>query len=138
MSHKIFLLIVITMLFSCQEEISNKQYYSIRVHNESLKELKNVTLYRKGNPNIKSRFGVLPPKILKVHGFQYTPPAKEIIASWNDLEGNIYERLIDLTGIFPTQFDGGKLFIAIQPDFSVDYTFVLNKTVYSPTNRTAK
>lgn len=138
MNRKIYLLIVV-FLFSCSENMDEKrQYYSQHVHNDSGKELKNVTLFRNKNDNVRSIIGVLPIRISKIHGGQYTPPANKIIVSWDELGGNHYERQIDLKGIFPSQFNGGQFHVTINKDFSVYYTFVLNKTVYSPTNRTAQ
>jgi hypothetical protein len=126
------------ILCSCHEERSEKQYYSRFAENNSSEKIKNVTVYKRKNNVRQYSIGNLVPGAVKNHNFLYIAPSNDLVIKWNDLNGKKYEQYIDLTGIFPTQFDGGKLFIYIQPDLSVDYTFVLNKTVYSPTNRTAK
>ncbi|MCB1604963.1 MAG: hypothetical protein KDI59_09960 [Xanthomonadales bacterium] len=141
MNHKyILLFLIFVCLCSCEDNqsVANKQYYSRYIHNESNSELKNVVVYKYDEPNIKSSVGVLIPGATKKRHFQYTPLANKHIIKWNDLDGKLYERHIDLTGMFPTHYDGGKFHITIKEDFSIYYTFVMGKTVYSPENRTAK
>ena len=138
MNRSIYLFILFIWLYACSENLEERQYFSIQIHNNSDLKLKNVLITRDKFFESKTLFGNVISKSYVVNSFQYTPLEQELIVSWDDLENKKYEQKIDLTGIFPTQFDGGQFHIIFNEDLSVYYTFVINKTVYSPTNRTAK